>query len=400
MSPRVVVTGLGLLSPLGEGPEAHSEGFLAGRSAVGPLTLLDPGPFPFRAAGEVRDFVPRKHIDQRKSLKLMTRAVRLGMSAAHMAVEDSGLDPASVEPVRFGIFVGAPHAYGEPEDLLPALEVATKDGEFDLVAFGRAGLPIVNPLWLLKGLSNNVLGFTSLRYGAMGPNANLSGSGAGGAQAIGEGWRAIADGRADVALCGGYDSLVSVEGLTGYGRLGLLTTAERPPHTASRPFDAARDGFAPAEGGAFVMLETLDRAASRGARIYGEIVGAGDGADAFDPAAPDPRARGLVVAARSALRAAGASPADVAFQHSFAAESDADGDELSDGAEALYGTDPQNPDTDTAGLSDGAEILAETNPLTANSASSIPSLGPVQLVALAALLLALGLAGLGMKRRH
>jgi len=313
MSRRVVVTGLGLLSPAGEGPGAHLEALLAGRSAVGGLSRIDPGPLPFRAAGQVEGFKPARYLDNRKNLKLMTRAVRLGMAAAHLAMEDAALAAGDVEPVRFAIFVGAPHAYGESKDLVPALEVSTIGGALDLVAFGREGLPNVSPLWLLKGLSNNVLGFTSLRYKAMGPNANLSAGAAGGLQAVGAGHAAILSGRADVALCGGYDSLVCLEALTGYGRLGLLSTADRAPETSSRPFDRDRDGFVPSEGGAFVVLEAAERAAARNARAYGEVCGAADACDAFDAIRPEPEGRGLALAARAALEGAGVGPEDLAL---------------------------------------------------------------------------------------
>ncbi len=325
MTRRAVVTGIGLISPLGAGRQAHQDGWASGRSFVGPITRLDPGPLPFRAAGEVREFKARDWVDNRKNLKLMTRPVRLGVAGAHMAMVDAGLptgaqDPAPgeagpiVDPIRFALFVGAPHAHGEAKDLLPALERSTASGEFDLVKFGAEGLPLVHPLWLLKGLSNNVLGFSSQRYKAMGPNSNLSGSGAGGAQAIGEGLRAIRDDRADIALCGGYDCLLTVEGLTGYGRLGLLTTQQdRPPEQACRPFDKARDGFAPAEGACFFVVEELEHARARGATVFGEIAGVGDGMDAHHPDSPHPEGRGLLSASRAALRSAGAGPDEVAM---------------------------------------------------------------------------------------
>ncbi len=330
MSRRVVVSGLGLLSPLGEGPDAHREAWLSGRSYAGPLALPEAEALPFVAAAEVSDFKPGRYVKPRKNLKVMTRAVRLGVAAAHLAMEDAGLSEGDVEPVRFAIYVGAPHAYGESRDLVPALERATEGGELDMQAFGRDGLPLVNPLWLLKGLSNNVLGFSSQRYRAMGPNANFSGQAAGALQALVAGLAAIRAGRADVALCGGYDSLLCLEALTGYGRLGLLSTADRPPETASRPFDRARDGFVPSEGGAFLVLEEASRARARGARILGEVRGGGEGADAFHPAAAQPEGRGLAVAAHAALRSAAASPADLAF-----VVADAAGTRAGDLAEAL-----------------------------------------------------------------
>ena len=317
MSRRVAVTGVGPIGPLGFGRDAHIEGWLSGRSFVGPLTRLDLGPLPFRTAGEVQEFKARDWVDNRKNLKIMTRAVRLGIAGAHLAMQDAGLDLEEVrgelDPVRFAVFVGAPHAFGEAKDLIPALDLSTATGSLDLVTLGSEGLDLVHPLWLLKGLSNNVLGFTSQRYGAMGPNANLSGSGAGGAQAVGEGMRAVRDGRADVALCGGYDCLLTLEGLTGHGRLGLLTHSDRPAHEACRPFDRHRDGFAPAEGACFFVLEELDRARRRGVEILGEVLGAGDGMDAYDPASPHPQGRGLVSASRAALRSAGVGPGDLAF---------------------------------------------------------------------------------------
>jgi 3-oxoacyl-[acyl-carrier-protein] synthase II len=224
--------------------------------------------------GAVRDFNPRKFIADPKALKLMTRSVRLGVAALELAIKDAAIELSTIDPFRIACFVGSPGHAGDRDEVLPALAAAMQSGELDLRAFGES-IPAINPLWLLKSLANIVLYFVSLKLGAQGPNANICMSGAGGLMAIGEAFRVIRSGRADVAVAGGYESLLDDERLESFEPSGLLYLGNGESSRTSRPFDRKRHGFVPAEGGAFVVLEEYTSAQARGAHIYGEICGYG-----------------------------------------------------------------------------------------------------------------------------
>lgn len=286
---RVVITGVGVVSPLGNSAPALWEALAAGRSGIGDVPHLKLDAYRTRLGGAVRDFVPRKFISDPKSLKLMTRPVRLGVAAMELAAHDAGFIAAGapapalaeLDPARIGSYVGSPGHAGDRDELLRALDLSYGNGNgagLDLAAFGAEGIPTVNPLWLLKSLANLVLYFVSLRLGAQGPNANICMSGAGGAMAVGEAFHAIRYGRADVAMAGGYESLLDEERLESFEPSGLLYLGDGAASAASRPFDRDRAGFVAAEGGAFVVLEEAERAQRRGAKIYGEVRGFGTAA--------------------------------------------------------------------------------------------------------------------------
>ena len=311
MSRRVVVTAIGMVTPLGNSAEETWAALLEGKSGLGPIEGFDPTGLPTRVAGEVKGFRAKDYVDSVKNLKVMTPMVRYGIGAAKMALDASKLLP-DVDPERFGIATGAGHATGDPESLIPAIEhCARADGSFDLDLFGREGIGQINPLWLLRGLSNNVLGFSSAQFNAQGWNTNLCNSGASGLMAIGEAAVAIASDRADVILAGGYDALVSPEAILRHARLGLLTQANDAGAKASRPFDAARDGFVPADGAAFVVLEALDHAHRRGATPIAEVLGYGVANDAWRLLDPAADGDGLARAMRAALADADAHPGNV-----------------------------------------------------------------------------------------
>ncbi len=306
-----VITGIGVLSPIGNGRQAFADALLAGRSGVRARPLGPGDPLPCTVHAPVEGFDPRSLPGQRKNLKVMSRAVQLGLGAAFQALTDAGIEPGSVTPRRFGAYVGAGQgSSGVGADLEPALGRAFAEDGFSLRRFAQAGLPEINPLWLIKGLSNNVLAFVSAHYRMMGPNLNLCNSGVSGLQAIGEAAHAIRAGRAEVCLAGGYDSLVQLESLALFARLGLLSP-NPDPATASRPFHPARDGFVPAEGAAFVVIEERERAEARGAKIWAQVLGYGSANGAFDLAGPQPDGAGLATAASQALRTAGVPPVDI-----------------------------------------------------------------------------------------
>ncbi|MGH9534006.1 MAG: beta-ketoacyl-[acyl-carrier-protein] synthase family protein [Terriglobales bacterium] len=274
---RVVLTGVGLVSPLGNEAAALWRALAAGESGLAAAEELSAGGFRTRVCGRVREFNPRKLIADAKTLKLMTRSVRLGVAASELAIADARLDLAGVDPFRLACYVGSPGHAGDRDELLPALQAASRetDGPLDMAAFGAEGIATINPLWLLKSLANIVLYFVSMKLGAQGPNGNICMSGAGGVMAIGEAFRCLRRGAADIAVAGGYESLLEEERLESFEPSGLLYLRNGHPAQASRPFDRDRAGFVPAEGGAFVVLEELEAALHRGARIYGEVTGYG-----------------------------------------------------------------------------------------------------------------------------
>lgn len=304
----VVVTGLGVVSPLGHTPEALADAVLEGTDGRAPLSecvKFDAGAFPCPVGAPVRDFKARDWVDNRKHLKLMTPPVRYGLGAVRKAATAAGIERGTLAADRLGMFVGAGTAFGDNEPLIPALEAGTNaEGVFDAVTFGRDGMPLVNPLWLLKGLSNNVLGYGTASLDAQGINQNYCASGIGGLAALGEAAFALAEGRADAIIAGGADSALTPEKLAAFGRLGLLSQTG-----AGRAFDADRDGFVPGEGAAFAMLERADSAAERGARPLATIVGYGEGCSVGAFVDGEPAA--ITAACQRALGHAGWAPADV-----------------------------------------------------------------------------------------
>ena len=310
----VAVTGVGVCAPLGHTPDELLDALLDGRTGVGPVTAFDASPFPCRLAARVTDFKARDWVSNRKNIKLMSDAVQFGLAAVKRAHADAGLSAQPADPERLGMFVGAGTAFGDPRDLAPALERGfAGGGDFDPAVFAREGMHLINPLWLLKGLSNNVLGFATADLDARGVNQNYCNSATGGLQAIGEAAWAIVEGKADVIVAGGADSAVDPAHFAGFGRLQMLTAAADADGV--RPFDEAHDGFAPGEGAAFFVLESLASARARRRAPLARIVGYGTAcsAHALPVGVPD----GVVRAARTALRHAGWTPdqVDLVYAH-------------------------------------------------------------------------------------
>ena len=310
MSRRVVVTGIGMITPLGLTAAETWSRLIAGDTGLGPIASFDVSRLPTRVGGEIKGFRAKDYVDNVKNLKVMTPMVQYGIAASKTALDDAKLLP-DVEPERFGIATGAGHASGDPSALVAAIEQSATGDHFDLAKFGREGIPIINPLWLLRGLSNNVLGFASAQFNAQGWNTNLQNSGASGLMAVGDAAVAIANDRADVMLAGGYDALCSAEAIIRHARLGLLTASNERGAKASRPFDLGRDGFVPADGSAFLVLEALEHAHRRGAKPIAEVLGYGCGNDTWRLMDPHPQGEGLARAMTAALADAAISPETV-----------------------------------------------------------------------------------------
>lgn len=255
MERRVVVTGMGIISPLGEGVEENWKGLLSGPSAIREIRSFDASTMPAKVAAEVTGFDAAKYI-QSKSLKLMPRPVQFAVAAAHLAFADAGLEKGNISPERLGVFVGSRGALCDIEELSPAL-TALSDSS-DLTDFWERGVRNMHPLWLLRTLANSALCHIAIDHDAQGENCNICNGEAGGLQAIEKAFKAIGSGRIIAAAAGGYDSLVNWQDITEYSRYGLMTGQNDPP----------------SEGAAFLILEELSHARDRGVSIYGEILSA------------------------------------------------------------------------------------------------------------------------------
>ena len=300
MQRRVGITGLGIVTPLGEGRKVNWARIVSGDSAIGRLSTVDTSTLPINLGAEIKEFNPKKYVDNRKILKLVNRNVLFGLAAAKEAVEDSAFDCAGMDPYRVGVYIGSGEPGAKADEFSPALDVSLNSlSGLDYEAFGRDGIYRIDPYFLLKMLPNNLLCYISMQYNAQGPNSNVVMSGVAGAQAIGEGFKTIQDGYADVVIAGGYDSFLETGVLQKYGELGLFPGRKPQSECIFRPFDRNRDGFLPGEGAAVVILEELSHAEKRGARVYAELAGYGCGCDGYHLIDLPPDGRGTVTCPRT-----------------------------------------------------------------------------------------------------
>jgi 3-oxoacyl-[acyl-carrier-protein] synthase II len=313
---RVVVTGIGVVAPNGIGKDAFWTACVNGTSGVGPIRSFDASGHPVRIAAEVPDFDPAPHLraPHRKSLKIMGRASRFAVAAAGLAVEDSGLELDRFDPERVGVVMGAGVVPIDLPEVAPVLkEACDEEGHLHADRLGRQGAGVLFPLWLLKYLPNMAAAHVSMAVNAQGPNNTITTACAAGTQAVGEAFRLIGRGDADVILAGGADSRIDPLMLLAYTALGAISPAHRPPEEVSRPFDGQRDGFVLGEGAGVLMLEELENARARGATIYAEVLGLGSSFDAYAVTKPEPEAKGAARAIEWALKEARVDPRDVDY---------------------------------------------------------------------------------------
>src|SRR5271165_1224627 len=313
---RVVVTGLGVVAPNGVGKEAFWKACVEGRSGVGPIRAFDASAHPVKIAAEVPDFdvnefIPSQH---RKSLKIMSRAMRFGVAASALAVRDSGLELPREDPERVGVVMGTGVVPMDLAEVAPLLaESCDAGGRLIVDRLGQRGNGALFPLWLLKYLPNMIAAHVSMAHNAQGPNSTITTACSAGTQAVGEAFRLIARGDADLALAGGADSRIDPLLIMAYSALGALSQGLRPAAEVSRPFDGQRDGFVLGEGAAVLILEELEHARRRNAVIYAEVLGLGSSFDAYAVTKPDPEAGGAVRSIRWALREARLDPSEVDY---------------------------------------------------------------------------------------
>lgn len=295
----VVVTGLGIVSPIGNGVEPFWEGLLSGRSGAAPITSFDASEFPVRFACEVKDFEPRVYMEPREAL-LCDRFAQMGFAAVTQAWQGAGLDELPVEPHRAGIIIGTGMG-------------ATETFEREHKTLLERGPGRVSPVAVTKVMLNAPVSLAAIRYGITGLTWAISSACATGGHAIGEAAIAIQSGRIDLAIAGATESAMSPLWLSVMAKIGALSRRNDEPQRASRPFDAERDGFVGGEGAGAFVLERRDLAEKRGARILAEVVGFGTTNDAFHLVQPDADGTGAAQAMTDALQDARINPQDVDY---------------------------------------------------------------------------------------
>ncbi|MCP3104419.1 beta-ketoacyl-ACP synthase II [Myxococcus sp. K15C18031901] len=305
---RVVVTGMGLISPCGIGVEASWESLIHGRSGVGPITLFDASRLDSRIAGEVKGFDPESFIERREARR-MDRFAQFAVVAADMALADSGLKATPENAERVAVIIGS--GIGGISSLEETYRRAMEKGP-----------DRISPFFILQMIINMAPGYVTLRHGFKGPSWSTNSACSTSAHALGEALRGIQRGEFDAAVAGGSEAPISLLGVGGFAAMKALSTRNDSPETASRPFDVDRDGFVVAEGAGMLVLEELEHARARGARILAELVGYGASSDAHHVTQPAPEHEGAQRSMRAALNDAGLRPADIGYINAHGTSTD------------------------------------------------------------------------------
>jgi len=296
---RVVVTGVGLVSPVGIGTKETWRALCEGRGGIGPITLFDPTGFSCRIAGEVKNFDPLNYVTP-KDIKKMGRFIFFALAATESAVEQAELQVTPDNADRIGVYIGS------------------GIGGFDVIerehrALLEGGPRRISPFFIPASIVNLASGHVSIRLGAKGPNSATATACTTGAHAVGDSYRIIERGDADVMICGGAEAAITPMGVGGFAAMRALSTRNDDPEHASRPWDADRDGFVVGEGAGVLILEEIGHAVARNAPIVAEIVGYGMSGDAFHMTAPPDSGDGACRVMRKAIGDAGIAPSDVAY---------------------------------------------------------------------------------------
>ena len=296
---RVVITGLGLVTPLAIGVEPSWQALLEGKSGIGTITTFDSSDLPVHLAGEVKGFDPLLYIES-KEVKKMDKFIQFALAASTMAVEDSGLKVPPDDAERVGVIIGS--GIGG----LPAIEHYHK-------IYLEKGHRRITPFFIPMLIINLASGWVSIKFGAKGPNTAVSTACATGSHAIGDAFRIIQRGDADAMIAGGTESVITPMAIGGFAVMKALSTRNDEPERASRPFDTDRDGFVMGEGAGVVVLESLEHARARNARIYAEVIGYGMTSDAYHITAPSVGGEGAASCMAAALKDASVAPTRVDY---------------------------------------------------------------------------------------
>lgn len=304
---EVVITGVGVVSPIGIGSEAFWQSLMAGRSGVRPLRGVDTGGRPQSFGGEITDFDPKEHVRPRKSLKVMNRDIQLGVAAANLAITEARLEPGGVDPERFGVVYGCDMLHIDLDEIEPVYRRCVANGQFDFGRWGVEAKQVLYPLFMLKYLPNMPACQVAIAHQACGPNNSITAGEVSSLLAIGEAFRVVQRGSADVMIGGGTGTRLHPT-LLARSALAQLSRRDDAPEAASRPFDAARDGLVNGEGSAAFVLESADHARRRRATPLARVVAFGS---AFGRGGGAHRRRAIQAAIAQALSAADCSAADV-----------------------------------------------------------------------------------------
>ncbi len=299
MKKRVVITGLGVVSPVGSDVETFWKNITSGKSGIGRITKFDPTGFPVQIAGEVKNFNPLKYFDK-KEIRRLDPFIQFAVAAADQAVKQAGIDSDDIDKERVGVFIGSG---------IGGLNTTEEQHRILLEKGPRRVSPYCVPMEII----NMASGMVSIRFGFKGPNISVVTACATGTHAIGEAYRAIQYGDADVAVAGGAESCITPLAVAGFAAARALSTRNDEPEKASRPFEKNRDGFVMGEGAGIVVLEEYEHAKRREAQILAEVVGYGASGDAYHMTAPAPGGEGAARAIRSALKDAGISPEQIDY---------------------------------------------------------------------------------------
>ena len=302
MRRRVVVTGLGCVTPVGNDVESMWKSLRNGANGVGPISHFNAANFPTKFAAEVKNFNLADHYERPERFDLAGRNVKFAVAAALQAVKDSGILDSPLDPTQFGVYLGAGEGQQDFAIFMNMIAQARKNGELDVERFIKSGLERLNPQRELEQEPNMPAGHLASLFNAQGPNLNCLTACAASSQAIGEAAEIIRRGDADVMLSGGAHSMIHPFGVTGFNLLTALSTRNEDPMHASRPFDKNRDGFVLGEGAGMLVLEELERAKAAQRPIYGEVIGYGSSADAYRITDIHPEGRGATTCMKMALR--------------------------------------------------------------------------------------------------
>jgi len=296
---RVVITGIGLESPVGSDKSTFWNSIINGKSGISDVESFDVSQYPCRIAGEIKDFDPSIYMEK-KEAKRVDRFTQLGVAAALKAWSDSGLDKIDLDKNEVGVMVGS--GIGGIQTIEEQLKVLAEKGPRR-----------VSPFLVPALIANMASGYISILLGIRGPNTTVVTACASSTHAVGDAWHIIKRGDAEVMLAGGAEAAISHLAFSGFSSARALSINNEEPEKASRPFDLKRDGFVMGEGAGVVTMETLDHALARGATIYGEVVGYGMSGDAYHMTAPDPDGKGACLCMERALKSAGISPGEVGY---------------------------------------------------------------------------------------
>ena len=323
MRKRVVVTGVGCVTPLGTTVPELWANLQAGKSGVGRTSLFDASNFPTNIAAEVKDWSVADVGEDPAEWEKRGRHTRFAIGAAKQAMQDSGLGvagdngggdgPGVADPTRFGVYLGAGEGQQDFDAFSAMMVASVQNGEFDLAKFVEEGLAKLDPYAELEQEPNMPVAYVASMFNAQGPNLNCLTACAASSQALGEATEIIRRGDTDVMLSGGAHSMIHPFGVTGFNLLTALSERNDEPQRASRPFDMHRDGFVLGEGASMLVLEEYEHAKARGAQIYGEILGYGATADAFRITDTHPEGRGATSCIKMALADAGKNPEDIEY---------------------------------------------------------------------------------------